>query len=89
MLFCVFSPGEEAALVEHLKGMKITDATLEGIQKLLQILILFQHDGVAEKLQRLVFQFQSSQQNAVLEADGSYGDDTRQSQWALEVLGTG
>lgn len=83
------SPGEEAALVEHLKGMKITDATLEGIQKLLQILILFQHDGVAEKLQRLVFQFQSSQQNAVLEADGSCGDDTRQSQWALEVLGTG
>lgn len=81
------SPGEEAALVEHLMGMELTTGTLEGIQKLLHVLVLLSHNPVAEKLQRLAFQFQSSQRKAVLEADGSSGrDHIHQTQWFMEVL---
>ncbi|MCO5559918.1 hypothetical protein L7F22_013522 [Adiantum nelumboides] len=82
------SPGEEAALIEHLKGMKVAERTLEEIQKLLHILVFFKQNVVAEKVQRLVFQFQSSQQKAVHEAEGSVADDIAQSNWAIEVLGT-
>ncbi|MCO5551427.1 hypothetical protein L7F22_004930 [Adiantum nelumboides] len=82
------SPGEEAALVEHLKGMKVAERTLEEIQKLLHILVFFKQNVVAEKVQRLVFQFQSSQHRAVHEAEGSVANDIVQSNWAIEVLGT-
>ncbi|KAI5075184.1 hypothetical protein GOP47_0009260 [Adiantum capillus-veneris] len=82
------SPGEEAALVEHLKGMKVAERTLEEVKKLLHILVFFKQNVVAEKLQRLVFQFQSSQHKSVLEAEGNLADNISQSNWAIEVLGT-
>ncbi|KAH7415104.1 hypothetical protein KP509_14G027500 [Ceratopteris richardii] len=81
------SPGEEVALVEHLEGMKTPDGTLEDIQKLLHILVLHKQNLVAEKLQHLVSEFQTSQHRAVLEAVGSITEKVKQPKWAIEILG--
>lgn len=83
------SPGEEAALLEHLKKMELTTGTLEDLRKLICFLVLIGHYSKAEKLQLLAARFQSHQYRAVLEADGSLAsDDVNRPQWCIKVLDT-
>lgn len=85
----VYSPGEEAALVEHMKGMELRDITLEAVQKLLHALVLLGHTQVAEKLQHVTSRFQNSQRKAVLETGGtSQTIDMPPYNWYMEVLNT-
>ena len=84
------SPGEEVALIEHLKGMELRASTLEAIQKLLHTLVLLEHSLVAEKLQHVTLQFQTSQRKAVFETDDSSSEriNVPQYRWFMEVLNT-
>lgn len=65
------SPGEEMALVEHLKGMSLTIGARREIRSLLISLLMLGKEDLASKLQNVCMNFQLSQVAAV-----KLGEDT-------------
>ncbi|XP_058182511.1 elongator complex protein 1-like isoform X1 [Rhododendron vialii] len=63
------SPGEEMALVEHLKGMSLTTGAKHELRSLLVSLLTLGKEDIARKLQRIGENFQLSQMAAVKLAD--------------------
>nr|GLL22347.1 elongator complex protein 1 [Ipomoea trifida] len=59
------SPGEELALVEHLKGMGLATGARRELKSLLICLVMLHEDAVARKLQHVAKNFQLSQTAAV------------------------
>ena len=59
------SPGEEMALVEHLKGMSLTSGAKRELKSLLVSLVMLGKEEIAKKLQRTGEAFQLSQMAAV------------------------
>lgn len=71
--FC--SPGEEMALVEHLKGMTLTAGPRSELKSLLISLVMLGKEETAKKLQRTAESFQLSQMAAVNLADDTISSD--------------
>ncbi|XP_010260096.1 PREDICTED: elongator complex protein 1 [Nelumbo nucifera] len=63
------SPGEERALVEHLKGMSLTSVAQHELKSLLGALVMIGKEETARKLQRAADNFQMSQLAAVILAE--------------------
>ncbi|WCJ19562.1 Elongator complex protein 1 [Euphorbia peplus] len=70
------SPGEELALVEHLKGMTLTDGAKNELRSLLTSLLMLREEEIARKLQRVAENFQLSQIAAVKLAEDAMSTDT-------------
>ncbi|KAL0540979.1 hypothetical protein IC582_021005 [Cucumis melo] len=69
------SPGEEMALVEHLKGMTLTAGPRSELKSLLISLVMLGKEETAKKLQRTAESFQLSQMAAVNLADDTISSD--------------
>lgn len=69
------SPDEEMALVEHLKGMSLTEGAKYELKSLLICLVMLRKEDTARKLQRTAEKFQLSQIAAVKLADDSMSVD--------------
>ncbi|KAG8651313.1 hypothetical protein MANES_07G113200v8 [Manihot esculenta] len=69
------SPGEEMALVEHLKGMCLTDGAKRELRSLLICLLMLGEEDIARKLQRVAESFQLSQIAAVKLAEDTISTD--------------
>ncbi|KAF2296019.1 hypothetical protein GH714_035698 [Hevea brasiliensis] len=69
------SPGEEIALVEHLKGMCLTDGAKHELRSLLISLLMLGEEDIARKLQRVAESFQLSQIAAVKLAEDTISTD--------------
>lgn len=74
--FLTCSPGEEIAVVEHLKGMALTGVAAHELKTLLGALMLLGKEETARKLQRIVWSFQLSQMAAVKLADDCVSSET-------------
>lgn len=72
---CLSSPGEEMALVEHLKGMSLTTGAKHELRSLLVSLLTLGKEDIARKLQRIGENFQLSQMAAVKLADDVVSSD--------------
>ncbi|XP_022938580.1 elongator complex protein 1 [Cucurbita moschata] len=70
------SPGEEMALVEHLKGMSLTAGARSELKSLLVSLMMLGKEETAKKLQRTAENFQLSQMAAVNLANDTVSSDT-------------
>ncbi|CAN1746998.1 Elongator complex protein 1 [Linum perenne] len=70
------SPGEEMALVEHLKGMSLATGAIRELKSLLSCLIMLGSEEVAKKLQRVAESFQLSQMAAVKLAEDTLSSDS-------------
>ncbi|KAA8534238.1 hypothetical protein F0562_031755 [Nyssa sinensis] len=70
------SPGEEMALVEHLKGMSLTAGAKRELKSLLVSLVMLGMEDIARKLQRVVENFQLSQVAAVKLAEDTMPSDS-------------
>lgn len=60
-----YSPGEELALVDHLRGMALTAEAQREIKSLVVVLISFGKDEIARQVQNCVDNFELSQKAAV------------------------
>lgn len=69
------SPGEEMALVEHLKGMSLTNGAMHELRSLLICLVMLGEQEIARKLQRTGENFQLSQIAAVKLAEDTISTD--------------
>ncbi|GFZ14885.1 IKI3 family protein [Actinidia rufa] len=69
------SPGEEMALVEHLKGMSLTAGAKHELKSLLISLVMLAKEDIARKLQRIGENFQMSQIAAVKLAEDAMSSD--------------
>jgi elongator complex protein 1 len=69
------SPGEELALVDHLKGMSLTIGGKRELKSLIISLVMLGNDDMARKLQRLAENFQLSQIAAVKLAEHAMSSD--------------
>ncbi|KAF7811336.1 elongator complex protein 1 isoform X1 [Senna tora] len=70
------SPGEELALVDHMKGMSLTvEARLE-LKSLLVCLVMFGEGETARKLQQMAENFQLSQMAAIRLAEDTISNDS-------------
>ncbi|KAK4393284.1 Elongator complex protein 1 [Sesamum angolense] len=69
------SPDEEMALVEHLKGMSLTEGAKSELKTLLISLVMLREEDTARKLQRTAEKFQLSQMAAVKLAEDSMTTD--------------
>ncbi|GFS32050.1 IKI3 family protein [Actinidia rufa] len=69
------SPGEEMALVEHLKGMPLTAGAKHELKSLLISLVMVAKEDIARKLQRIGENFQLSQMAAVKLAEDAMSSD--------------
>ncbi|XP_057979456.1 elongator complex protein 1 isoform X2 [Malania oleifera] len=69
------SPGEELALVEHLKGMSLTTGARSELKSLLTALLMLGEEEIARKLQRAGESFQLSQMAAVKLAEEMVSTD--------------
>ncbi|CBI31709.3 unnamed protein product, partial [Vitis vinifera] len=69
------SPGEEMALVEHLKGMYLTPGAERELKSLLVSLVVLGKEEMAKKLQRTGEAFQLSQMAAVKLAEDTMPND--------------
>ncbi|XP_009794332.1 elongator complex protein 1 isoform X2 [Nicotiana sylvestris] len=69
------SPGEEIALVEHLKGMSLTAGAKRELKSLLICLVMLGKEDIARKLQHVATNFQLSQMAAVKLADETMSND--------------
>lgn len=69
------SPGEEMALVEHLKGMDMTSGAKRELKYLLVSLLMLGKEDTARKLQRVAENFQLSQMAAVKLAEDAAASD--------------
>ncbi|XP_047333727.1 elongator complex protein 1 isoform X2 [Impatiens glandulifera] len=65
------SPGEEIALVDHLKGMSLTSGSKSELKSLLISLLMVGEEATAKKLQRSGENFQVAQMAAVKLAEDS------------------
>ncbi|KAK9666142.1 hypothetical protein RND81_14G163600 [Saponaria officinalis] len=65
------SPGEEMALVDHLKGMALTSGAKHELKSLLSTLLMLGMEGTAKKVQHISESFQFSQMAAVKLAEDS------------------
>ncbi|VFQ63791.1 unnamed protein product [Cuscuta campestris] len=72
---CAGSPGEELALVEHLKGMALASGARRELHSLLICLVMLHEDAVAKKLQLIAKKFQRSQTAAVRLAEDAMPSD--------------
>ena len=72
---CLSSPGEEMALVEHLKGMSLTAGAKHELKSLLISLVMLAKEDIARKLQRIGENFQLSQIAAVKLAEDAMSSD--------------
>ncbi|XP_031485329.1 elongator complex protein 1 [Nymphaea colorata] len=70
------SPGEEIALVDHLKGMALTSVAAHELKTLLGALLMLGKEETARKLQRMVSSFQLSQRAAVKLAEDCLSNET-------------
>ncbi|KAJ1436377.1 WD40/YVTN repeat-like-containing domain superfamily [Sesbania bispinosa] len=70
------SPGEEMALVEHLKSMSLTVEARHELKSLLISLMMFGEGETARKLQQMGENFQLSQMAAVRLAEDTISNDT-------------
>lgn len=59
------SPGEEMALIEHLKGLSLTDAARRELKSLLVALLMLGKEDLACRLQRTGDSFELTQHSAV------------------------
>ncbi|XP_010520124.1 PREDICTED: elongator complex protein 1 isoform X2 [Tarenaya hassleriana] len=87
------SPGEELALVDHLKGMRLTDGAKRELNSLLVCLVTLGEKGYAKKLQNAAENFQVTQMAAVELADDtlsseSLDEDTYSLELYVRKLGT-
>jgi elongator complex protein 1 len=64
-MFSLCSPGEEMALVEHLKGMALTDGAENELKNLLVVLIQLGKEETARQVQQAADSFEVSQRAAV------------------------
>lgn len=79
------SPGEEMALVDHLKGMSLTDGAKHETKSLLIFLVMIGKDDIARKLQHACENFQLSQVAAVkLAEDTILTDSTDECVYSME-----
>ncbi|KAI9128356.1 hypothetical protein K1719_001349 [Acacia pycnantha] len=69
------SPGEELALVEHMKGMSLTVEARNELKSLLVCLVMFGEGETARKLQHMGENFQLSQMAAVRLAEDTMSTD--------------
>lgn len=69
------SPGEEMALVDHLKGMSLAVGARCELKSLLSSLVLLGNEDIARKLQRVGENFQLSQVAAVRLAEDAMASD--------------
>ncbi|KAL2241664.1 elongator complex protein 1 isoform X1 [Sesamum indicum] len=69
------SPDEEMALVEHLKGMSLTEGAKSELKTLLISLVMLREEDAARKLQRTAEKFQLSQMAAVKLAEDAMTTD--------------
>ncbi|KAG6734750.1 hypothetical protein I3842_01G285800 [Carya illinoinensis] len=70
------SPGEEMALVEHLKGMSLTAGAKRELKSLLGSLVMTSEEATARKLQHTAENFQISQMAAVQLAEDAMPSDS-------------
>ncbi|CAK9163690.1 unnamed protein product [Ilex paraguariensis] len=71
------SPGEEMALVEHLKGMSLVAGAKCELKSLLLSLLMLGKEDIARKLQRIGENYQLSQISAVKLAEDAMSSDRR------------
>eukprot|EP00271_Cylindrocystis_brebissonii_P016243 TRINITY_DN3957_c0_g1_i1.p1 TRINITY_DN3957_c0_g1~~TRINITY_DN3957_c0_g1_i1.p1 ORF type:complete len:148 (+),score=31.01 TRINITY_DN3957_c0_g1_i1:29-445(+) len=89
------SPGEEAALLDHLRKMRLTPRQLEETGQLLDLLLMrLVHEPLALKLQQCVQSFCLKYEAAMEEAEKLQVVETRPTPPSLEqtsraVIGTG
>ncbi|KAK1284983.1 Elongator complex protein 1 [Acorus calamus] len=69
------SPGEEMALVEHLKGMSLTETSLRELKSLVLILVMLGKEETARQLQRVGDSLQLWQHAAVNLAEDTVSSD--------------
>ncbi|KAG8080090.1 hypothetical protein GUJ93_ZPchr0007g3888 [Zizania palustris] len=69
------SPGEEMALVEHLKGMSLTSGALNELKNLLVVLIQLGKEEIARQVQLAGDNFEVSQMAAVKLAEDTVPND--------------
>ncbi|XP_054786972.1 elongator complex protein 1 [Prosopis cineraria] len=72
------SPGEELALVEHMKGMSLTVEARKELKSLLVCLVMFGEGETARRLQHMGENFQLSQMAAVRLAEDTMSTDSIQ-----------
>ncbi|RWW73252.1 hypothetical protein BHE74_00018887 [Ensete ventricosum] len=70
-----YSPGEELALVEYLKGMALTESSQRELKSLVVTLIMLGLEEIACKLQSAADAYQISQQAAVRLAEDTVTND--------------
>lgn len=68
-MFICASPGEEMALVDHIKGMSLSDGAQHELKTLLFALVMIAKEEMARKLQKVASSFQTAQLAAVLLAE--------------------
>ncbi|KAL5992053.1 Elongator complex protein 1 [Asimina triloba] len=69
------SPGEEIALVEHLKGMSLSGGVQRELKSLMHALVMLGEGETAKKLQKVMENFQLSQCAAVKLAEDTVSDE--------------
>lgn len=72
---CYCSPGEEMALVDHLKGMSLTAGAKHELKSLLVSLVMLGEEETARKLQNTGENFQLSQMAAFKLAEDTMSTD--------------
>lgn len=70
------SPGEEMALVEHLKGLSLTAGAKQELKSLLVSLVMLGNEEIARKLQHVAENFQLSHTAAVRLAEDTLSNDS-------------
>lgn len=71
----VYSPGEELALVEHLRGMALTAGVQREIKSLVVVLLSLGKDEIARQVQNCVDNFEMTQKAAVKLAEDTVGNE--------------
>ena len=75
VFLCACSPGEEMALVEHLKGMALTGGAQNELKSLLVALIQLGKEDRARQVQEAAGNFEVSQRAAVKLAEDTVCSD--------------
>lgn len=75
-MLCECSAGEEMALVDHLKGMRMTDGGKRELKSLLICLVTLGEKESAQKLQQTAENFQVAQVAAVELADDTVSSES-------------
>ncbi|KAG1371672.1 Elongator complex protein 1 [Cocos nucifera] len=70
------SPGEEMALVEHLKGMSLTAGAQRELKSLLKALVMLGKEEIAQQMQYVGENFQLTQQAAAKLAEDTMTNET-------------